>query len=165
MPRVTRRRVLFALALLFAAFHLLATLLRGAPPSVRNRLSPAFAWYWDGLRMATTYGMFARQNTGIVVLVQGVPRHGERRLLSHSSASKRGFWQRIVDARLRKIQRSMIDDATRAQIGRGYLAYFCRQAERAGTPLDRTELELVYPKAVKRDPEVVLRVGCGAFRE
>jgi hypothetical protein len=153
-PRL--RRWLTKLAVAFTVLHLTAMLVRGSPLPIRDRLWPYFSFYGDGLRMATTYGMFARESSGISVAVHGVLPSGERKLLSHSSGRDRTFWQSIVDVRLRKIQRYLIDDGVRAAIGQSHLRYFCREGLEQGLAIERAELELLRPSG----RQVVLSRDC-----
>ena len=160
------RRLLAVVTAVFVVFHLTTTLVRGAPPSLRDAVWPLFRWYGDGLRMATTYGMFARRSSDIAALVIAVEHDGTRRLLSHSNQTERGSLRRIVDVRLRKIQRHLIETPQRQSFGREYLQYFCREALARGEAPKKVELELLHP-ATERAPErreVALSVRCAGAR-
>lgn len=154
------QRVIGVLIGAFIALHLAASLLRGAPPAVRDILWPAFAWYGDGLRMTTTYGMFSRKGSDISVVVYGVDASGQRHLLSHSSQTERGARRRVTDVRLRKFQRHLIEEEHRRRYGRPTLLYFCRTAKPSPK---RVELELVHPGGDLTAPErreLVLSLRC-----
>lgn len=148
------RKTLLVMGAGFIAFHLAAMLLRNAPFAVRDPVWPLFGAYADGLRMADSFGVFARYTSDKSVVVQGVTRQGERLLLSHSSPAQR----KLVDARITKIQRRFIHEDMRELYGRAYLAYFCRAGERAAE-LERVELEL-QAEGAATGSEVVLGVEC-----
>lgn len=131
--------------------HLGSALLAGAPHALRDPLWPLVAWYADGLRMINTWGMFARPPPVEDVVIVGQQKDGTTIELATAVASRRSWFQRIVDARLRKIQSKLAKEGARHEFGREYLAYFCRQAVRHERPLARVELR-ANPPATERSP-------------
>ena len=126
----------------FVSFHVSVTLLRGSAPFLREPALEFFWWYSEGLRMATTWGMFSKPPDPTDVVVMGVLEDGERIELSHTDSQRRDWFGRITDVRLRKIQNRLATPEDQNAWGKEYLAYFCR-AGAEGRGFRRVELELV----------------------
>jgi hypothetical protein len=136
------RRSKVGLCVTFVAFHVGVTLVRGAETSLRDPALEVTGWYSEGLRMATSWGMFSRAPDPTDVVVMGVLDDGRRVELSHTDPQRRDWFGRIRDVRLRKIQNKLANPEDRAAFGKGYLEYFCRTGFE-GKRLKRAELELV----------------------
>jgi hypothetical protein len=142
--------------------HISAALLSGATPVLKDRLWPLVRWYAEGLCMITTWGMFARPPATDDMLVIGEPAHGGELELSSSVATRRRFVDRVVDVRLRKIQRKLSKADVRRELGREYLAYFCRLGAERKQPLERVHLRLVPARpSAERQPATLLSLECG----
>jgi len=144
-PQIVTRKTLAAVVLV--VLHLGSALLAGAPHALRDRLWPLVAWYADGLRMTNTWGMFARPPPVQDVVIVGERHDGTTIELATAIASRRTWFQRIADARLRKIQSKLAKEDDRHEFGREYLAYFCREAGRSVRPLERVQLRVDPPRA------------------
>jgi len=153
-----KKRVLVAVAALFAAFHIGAVLLRGAPKRIKDPLWPLASWYSDGLRMTDTWGMFSLPPKDKLVSIVGIATDDSRIEISHVQQNERDFKQRIMDTRLRKIQTKLVDEKSRNHWGRGYVNYFCKQALARGVPLRRIQLE-IQGKAGEA-PKIFLNQSC-----
>jgi hypothetical protein len=140
LPLLERLKVGSCVA--FVAFHVSVTLLRGANTSLRDPALEFIGWYSEGLRMATTWGMFSKPPDPTDVIVMGVLDDGRRIELSHTDAQRRDWFGRITDVRLRKIQNRLATPEERSAWGKQYLAYFCRAGAGEGR-LKRVEIELV----------------------
>ncbi len=126
----------------FVAFHIGVTLVRGASTALRDPAIEVLGWYSEGLRMATTWGMFSKPPDPTDVVVMGVLDDDSRVELSHTDPQRRDWFGRIKDVRLRKIQNKLSNPDDRRAWGEAYLSYFCR-AGAEGKRLKRVELELV----------------------
>lgn len=159
-----RRLKVFA-CIAFASFHIAATLIRGASQEVRAPFAPVLDWYTEGLRMASTWGMFSKPLDGADAVVVGVYADRSRRELSHTDAKRRPWLRRIVDVRLRKIQNRLTEERDRSAWGREYLAYFCRTHASESPALRRVELEVVERSTEPPGPgRRALSVPCRAAR-
>lgn len=158
---LNRERIDLVLCTSFLMFHGSVTLVRGAELPLRERAFEFIAWYSEGLRMATTWGMFSKRPDPTEAVVVGV-LEGDRRVdLSHLDARRRSVFERVVDVRLRKFQNRLTAPEERTAWGTEYLEYFCRQGTPDG-PLKRVELVLVKRKVFHGAPERerVMRVKC-----
>jgi hypothetical protein len=136
------QRLKIGLCVSFAAFHIGVTLVRGASTALREPAIEHLGWYSEGLRLATTWGMFSKPPDPTDVVVMGVLEDNSRVELSHTDPQRRDWFGRITDVRLRKIQNKLSNPDDRSAWGEAYLAYFCRAgADRQR--LKRVELELV----------------------
>jgi len=134
-----------ALVIAAVSWHILCVLATGAKP-VREAVAPLNGWYVDGLKLTNTWGMFSKAPKSAETLVVGVLEGGKTTTLMTSHANQKGFTQRIVDSRIRKIQAKLENDGDRRTFGVPYLDYWCREA-RVRLP------ELRYVRLVVRQPE------------
>lgn len=129
------------LVALFLVWHVLATLVGGLRPGLRDPIWPAFAWYGDGLRMLNTWGMFSRPHADEAVFSYGIMEDGRRRPVypPEDYTLKR----RLMDQRLRKLQSHLAKDGNRRRWGNSYVQQLCRSVRIDGEALSAVELELV----------------------
>lgn len=148
----------------FTVLHLTATIVRGARPTVHDRLWPYLSWYGDGLRMTAGYGMFALPGDGISVVVRATLADGTTRVLADSSPARRSVWQGITDVRMTKLLLWLGNENVRGQVGPHNLAYYCRKSAAQGSRFARVALELVHEHVTEPllEPrsEVVLSLAC-----
>lgn len=117
-------------AIAYAVLHLGAMLVGGAVPPIKRFFSPIVGFYGDGLRMSNAWGMFGKPPTSTHVAVEGVLADGRVVLLSTTDSHGRSWFERVRDARIRKIQGKLAEDGDRGRIGATFLDYYCREARR-----------------------------------
>lgn len=138
-------RLLRGLVIVLVSWHVLCVLATGAKP-VRDAVAPINGWYVDGLKLTNTWGMFSKAPKSAETLVIGVLEGGETTELSTSYANRKGFTQRIVDSRIRKIQAKLENEGDRKTFGVAYLDYWCREARAAHPGLHRVRLVVRQPE-------------------
>lgn len=71
-------RLKVGLSVAFVTFHVGVTLVRGAATGLREPALELTGWYSEGLRMATTWGMFSKAPDPTDVVVMGVLEDNRR---------------------------------------------------------------------------------------
>src|SRR5690606_399923 len=128
LPRKTRRTV--ALICLFVVLHAGTVLVKGLKPELRDFLWPAFGWYGDGLRMATTWGMFGAEHTNASVYSVGVDEEGRRHAIFPRPLGEASALSRLHDIRLRKVQSNLKKEKNYKNWGSSYAEYWCKNPSR-----------------------------------
>lgn len=125
----------------FTLYHLGAVLAGGAVEPIREWFEPVFGFYEQGLRMTNTWGMFGKRPVSTHVRIEGETRDGRRVLLSSTRADDHSVFERVRDARIRKLQGKLADEGDRNRWGQAYLDYFCRDARARGLELAAVRAE------------------------
>jgi len=131
LPTLKRYQAMSAAA--FVVFFLGMMLLRGLHENHIKPVLPYVAWYFDGLGLARTWGMFAHPATELPIFVYGVTKDEKEIRLSPPPAD--GFGVRIRDQRMRKVRSHMANKDQRGRWGEDLSAYFCRASAEQGVPL------------------------------
>jgi len=90
-------------------------------------------WYFDGLGLARTWGMFAHPSTELPVYIYGVTE--DEKEIRLSPPPNDSFTVRIRDQRMRKVRSHMANKDQRGRWGADLSEYFCRQSAEQGVPL------------------------------
>jgi len=131
LPTLKRYRVISAAV--FVAFFLGMMLLRGLHENHIKPALPYVVWYFDGLGLARTWGMFAHPSTELPVYVYGVTE--DEREVRLSPEPNDSFALRIRDQRMRKVRSHMANKDQRNRWGADLSLYFCRMSKERGVPL------------------------------
>jgi hypothetical protein len=131
LPALKRYRVIASAA--FVVLYLGMMLLRGLHEDHIRPVLPYLAWYFDGLGLARTWGMFAHPSTELPVYIYGVTDDDRELQLSPPRAD--GFHVRIRDQRMRKVRSHMANKDQRGRWGADLSQYFCRSSAEQGVPL------------------------------
>lgn len=129
----TLRRYKAILAAAFVVFYLGMMLLRGLHENHIKPVLPYVAWYFDGLGLARTWGMFAHPSTELPVFIYGVTKDEQEIRLSPPPEDS--FAVRIQDQRMRKVRSHMANKDQRGRWGADLSLYFCRMSAEQGVPL------------------------------
>jgi hypothetical protein len=157
-PRRNRRRI--ALICAFVALHASTVLVKGLKPEIRDFLWPAFAWYGDGLRMATTWGMFGAEHTNASLYSLGIDAEGERHPIYPRPRGEATAMERLQNTRMRKIQSNLEKDKNHKSWGKAYGDYWCRNPPQ-GLQFSEVVLETADDFDEERFPRTeVLKVRC-----
>lgn len=156
-------------AIFLVLWHVGCVLATGVKP-IRDFFEPLNGFWVDGLRLASTWGMFSKPPRTADTLVEAVRQGGEVVVLSSSYQYERTLGERIRDTRLRKIQAKLEEQGDRNSFGVPYLEYFCRQAQEQYDDVVRVRLRVDQPErldddnrpAEPRSEQVVLERPCAA---
>jgi len=122
------RKIAVLASTFFVVLHVGTVLSKGLRPQIREPIWPALSWYGDGLRMANSWGMFARPHTHEALFSVGISESGQRTPIYPQPKADESLYQRVRDARVRKLQSNL------KRIGKGnrwqedYADYLCRTA-------------------------------------
>jgi hypothetical protein len=100
LPTLKRYRVVAAAV--FVVFFLGMMLLRGLHENHIKPILPYVVWYFDGLGLARTWGMFAHPSTELPVYIYGVTK--DEKEIRLSPTPEDSFAGRIRDQRMRKVR-------------------------------------------------------------
>jgi hypothetical protein len=131
LPALKRYRVMLSAG--FIVLYLGMMLLRGLHEDHIKPVLPYVVWYFDGLGLARTWGMFAHPSTELPVFIYGVTESDEEVQLSPVPVD--GFAVRIRDQRMRKVRSHMANKDQRGRWGADLSQYFCRASAAEGLPL------------------------------
>jgi len=155
LPTLKRYRVTGAAG--FVVLFLGMMLLRGLHENHIKPILPYVVWYFDGLGLARTWGMFAHPNTELPVYVYGVTKdETEIRL---SPPLEGGFATRIRDQRMRKVRSHMANKDQRGRWGADLSQYFCRLSAERGVPLRFVRITEIKRMAEGKG-EMLLQTRC-----
>lgn len=158
LPRKERRKVM--LICLFVALHAGTVLVKGLKPQIRDHLWPAFSWYGDGLRMATTWGMFGAKHTNESVFSVGIDAAGARHELYPRWRGGSDAMERLLDARMRKIQSNLKKEKNHDSWGAAYAKYWCKHPPR-GFALSHVLIETADDVDEELFPrKVIVKTSC-----
>jgi hypothetical protein len=149
-PRRRRRRLLEWAAGAFATWHVLCVLATGAKP-VREAVAPINGWYVDGLKLGNTWGMFSKAPRSADTVIVGVRKGGELVELMSSYANQKSLRDRVVDARIRKIQGKLEQDEDRSSFGSVYLDYWCFEGRKSVPDLASVRVVVRQPERLDDD--------------
>jgi hypothetical protein len=131
LPTLKRYRAMSAAG--FVVLFLGMMLVRGLHENHIKPILPYVVWYFDGLGLARTWGMFAHPSTELPVYIYGVTKdETEVRL---SPPMEDGFAIRIRDQRMRKVRSHMANKDQRGRWGADLSQYFCRVSAEQGVNL------------------------------
>jgi hypothetical protein len=131
LPTLKRYRVIAAAV--FIVFYLGMMLLRGLHEDHIKPALPYVVWYFDGLGLARTWGMFAHPNTELPVFIYGVTKDDQEVRLSPLPYDDLSV--RVRDQRMRKVRSHMANKDQRGRWGADLSQYFCRVSAEQGVPL------------------------------
>lgn len=141
-------------AIFLVLWHVGCVLATGVK-QIKDFVAPLNGFWVDGLRLASTWGMFSKPPRSADTLVEAVLASGEIVVLSSSYQYERTFAERIRDTRLRKIQAKLEAQPDRTTFGAAYLDYFCRQAQEQYADVARVRLRVEQPDRLDDDNRVV----------
>jgi hypothetical protein len=151
--RRTRRKI--ALICVFVALHASTVLVKGLKPEIRDFLWPALAWYGDGLRMATTWGMFGAEHTNASLYSVGIDAEGNRHAIYPRPRGEATVMERLRNTRLRKIQSNLKKEKNHKSWGKAYGEYWCKNPPR-GLQFSRVVLETADDFDEEKFPRTVV---------
>jgi hypothetical protein len=155
LPTLKRYRVIGAAG--FVVLFVGMMLLRGLHENHIKPILPYVVWYFDGLGLARTWGMFAHPNTELPVYVFGVTKDDTEIRLSPPLEG--GFAIRIRDQRMRKVRSHMANKDQRGRWGADLSQYFCRLSAEQGVPLRFVRITEIKRMAEGKG-EMLLQTRC-----
>jgi len=156
LPALKRYRVILAAA--FVVFYLGMMLVRGLHENHIKPILPYVAWYFDGLGMARTWGMFAHPATELPVFVYGVTKDDREIRLSPPPEDSVAI--RIRDQRMRKVRSHMANKDQRGRWGADLSQYFCRTSATEGVPLRSVRIKEINRVGQHDETETLLETRC-----
>lgn len=157
-PRAGKWSLSYQVGFVFLLWHIGCVLATGVAP-IKRFFEPLIGFYTDGLRLATTWGMFSRPPRRADTLIEAVRSGGEIVVLSSSYQFERTLRERIEDTRLRKIQAKLEEEGDRTSFGAPYLDYYCRVALGRFTDVVRVRIRVAEPDRLDDANQVVARAS------
>lgn len=156
LPALKRYRVILAAS--FVVFYLGMMLLRGLHENHIKPVLPYVVWYFDGLGLARTWGMFAHPSTELPVFVYGVTNDEKEFRLSPPEEDS--FAIRIRDQRMRKVRSHMANKDQRGRWGADLSQYFCRASAEQGVPLRFVRIKEINRMGQEGEAKTLLQTRC-----
>lgn len=156
LPALKRYRVIFAAS--FVVFYLGMMLLRGLHENHIKPVLPYVVWYFDGLGLARTWGMFAHPSTELPVFVYGVTN--DEKEIRLSPPEEDSFAIRIRDQRMRKVRSHMANKDQRGRWGADLSQYFCRASAEQGVPLRFVRIKEINRMGQEGEAKTLLQTRC-----
>lgn len=155
LPTLKRYRVIAAAG--FVVLFLGMMLLRGLHENHLKPVLPYVTWYFDGLGLARTWGMFANPSSELPVFVYGTDLDGSETRLSPPEEDS--LWIRIVDQRMRKVRSHMTNKDQRGRWGADLSQYFCHASADAGRKLRFVRIAEIN-RMGESEGKTLLQTGC-----
>jgi hypothetical protein len=156
LPALKRYRVILAAS--FVVFYLGMMLLRGLHENHIKPVLPYVVWYFDGLGLARTWGMFAHPSTELPVFVYGVTK--DEKEVRLSPPEEDGFAIRIRDQRMRKVRSHMANKDQRGRWGADLSQYFCRASAEQGVELRFVRIKGINRMGQEGEAKTLLQTRC-----
>jgi hypothetical protein len=156
LPALKRYRVILAAS--FVVFYLGMMLLRGLHENHIKPVLPYVVWYFDGLGLARTWGMFAHPSTELPVFVYGVTN--DEKEVRLSPPAEDSFAIRIRDQRMRKVRSHMANKDQRGRWGADLSQYFCRASAEQGVKLRFVRIKEINRMGQDGEAKTLLQTRC-----